>query len=191
MRRLPLLAVVLGAVACMRPVAPPPKRIATVAVLPPHNRTGDPLLVSGTSFLERYALASDRVTVPDVLAVALRAELVRRGFSVVAPEAVQAATATRQPGSPEAAVEIARKGRLDDSILYTEITRWEPDGGTHPSFVIVAARATLLDPSTGAVLWEQKRPAAPIATTGAVTPGSASAIAAEKVAGELLAAWSR
>ena len=191
MRRLIALSVV-ALVACTRPaVAPPPKTVTSVAVLPPNNRTSDSLLVAGTSFFEKYALATDRVTVPDVLGVSLRAELVRRGFAVVPPEAVVAAMAGRQPGSPEAAIEIARKGGLEGSVLYTEIVRWEPDGGMHPAFVIAAVRATLLDAQSGVVLWQSERRAAPVATPGTVTVGTAYEIAAQKVADELLAAWSR
>ena len=65
MRRSGWLPLLLLACACSRPLAPPPPDMArTVAVLAPANRTGDALLVAGTSFFEKYALKSDRVTVP-------------------------------------------------------------------------------------------------------------------------------
>src|SRR5207244_7890790 len=106
---LPLL---LLAGACSRPAAPPPTdMVRTVAVLAPANRTGDPLLVAGTSFLEKYALKSDRVTVPDVLASEARVQLAHRGFTVVSAEEVESATQGRAPGSPEAAAEIASRAK--------------------------------------------------------------------------------
>ena len=65
------LAVAIG-LGCARPAAPPPRDLPRqVAVLPPGNHTGDPLLVSGASFFERYALRTDRVTVSDALAAEL------------------------------------------------------------------------------------------------------------------------
>src|SRR6266403_5065809 len=97
------LPVLLLAGACSRQAAPPPPdMVRTVAVLAPANRTGDPLLVAGTSFLEKYALKTDRVTVPDVLASEARLQLARRGFTVVAADDVEKATGGRAPGSPEA-----------------------------------------------------------------------------------------
>jgi hypothetical protein len=183
-----LSLVVLG---CLRQAAaPPPVNPGPVIVLPPHDRTGDALVVSGTSLLEQYAFASPRVTVGDVLAAELRAELARRGVAVVAPEAVEAAAAGREPDSPAAAVEIARSGGLDGSVLYIEIVCWEPEGGAHPAFVIAGVHATLTAVRSGAVLWQARRAPTPVATPGAVTPGSASVMAAREIAAALLTGWS-
>ncbi len=173
------------------PPAPPPSAVQRVAVLVPSNRTGDGLLVAGTSLLEKYALKTERVTVPDVLGAALREQLERRGFAVVPPEVVQSATAGRAAGSPEAAAEMARKGHLDAPVLMVAIDRWEPDAETHPAFVIVALDAALVDPSNGAVLWRAHRTASPIATSGTVNLGSAYEIAARKAAEDLLGSWGR
>jgi hypothetical protein len=170
-------------------VAPPPSTVRTVAVLPPSNRTGDGLLVTGSSFLEKYAFATDRVTVGDVLAAELRATLAHRGFAIVRPELVQSATEGRPPGSPEAALEIARHGHLEDPVLFVAIDRWEPDAATHPAFVIVALDAALIDPQSGAVLWQAHRRASPIATAGSVTLATAYETAAEKAANELVGSW--
>jgi hypothetical protein len=171
------------------PPARPPSSVQRVAVLAPSNRTGDGLLVAGTSLLEKYALRTDRVTVPDVLGAELRTQLVRRGFAVVPPEVVQSATAGRAAGSPEAAAEMARNGHLDAPVLMVVIDRWEPDAETHPAFVIVALDAALVDPSNGAVLWHAHRTASPIATAGTVNLGSAYEIAARKAAEELVGSW--
>src|SRR5205809_471929 len=87
----------LMALSCARPPAPTPApspaSVRAVAVLPPNNRTGDPLLVAGASFFEKYVARTDRITVPDVLAAEARFQLARRGFTLIAPETVEAATA--------------------------------------------------------------------------------------------------
>jgi hypothetical protein len=182
-----LLVVVLGCT--VAPPPPPPATVRRVAVLTPDNRTGDGLLVAGTSLLERYAFRTERVTVPDVLAIELRATLARRGFAVVPPETVQAATEGRPAGSPEAAAELARHGHLDDPVLMVVIDRWEPDAPTEPTFVIVAVEAALVDPSSGSVLWRVHPRMRPIKTPGAVTLGSAYEIAAGQVVQELVGSW--
>ena len=51
-------------------------------------------------------------------------------------------------------------------MLYVAIDRWEPDAPTHPAFVIVALDAALVDSASGAVRWQTRRRAAPIATPG-------------------------
>jgi hypothetical protein len=187
MRRAGWLPLVLLA-ACARPVAsPPPDMVRTVAVLPPANRTGDPLLVAGTSFLEKYALKSDRITVPDVLASEARLQLARRGFTVVSADDVEHATQGRAPGSPEAAAEIASRAKLAGLALFLEVRRWEPDAPTHPSFVLVGLTARLVDPATGRVVWSAERKTSPVATPGEVALGPAYVTAARKVMEEVLA----
>ncbi len=188
MRRSGWLPLLLLACACSRPVAPPPPDMArTVAVLAPANRTGDALLVAGTSFFEKYALKSDRVTVPDVLASEARVQLAHRGFTVVSAAEVESATQGRAPGSPEAAAEIASRAKLAGLALFLDIRRWEPDASTHPAFVLVGITATLVDPASGRVVWSVERPTAPIATPGEVALGPAYVTAAHKVMEELLA----
>ncbi len=182
-----LPALLLG---CAAPAPdPPPSTVRTVAVLPPGNRTGDGLLVSGTSFLEKYAFNTDPMTVGDVLAANLRMQLARRGFAVVRPDVVQEATQGRGVGSPDAAVEIARHGHLTEPMLVVTIDRWEPNGGTHPDYVIVALEAWIVDPGTAAVLWHAHRRASPIATPGSVTLAAGYEIAAGKAAQELVGSW--
>jgi hypothetical protein len=182
-----LTALVLS---CTAPrIAPPPSSVRRVAVLPPNNRTGDGLLVAGASLLERYALRTERVTVPDLLAAEIRLQLAGHGIDVVAPEEVERATGGRVPGSPDVAAQLARQGRLDAPVLYLEIRRWDPDAGTHPAFVIVALEATLVDPGAGTILWQADMPSRPVATPGAVTLASAYVDATRKVAEELFASW--
>src|SRR5256712_3931660 len=164
------LAWVVVLTACARtPVPPPPPdMVRTVAVLAPANRTGDPLLVAGTSFLEKYALKSDGIRVPDVLASEARVQLAHRGFTVVSAEEVESATQGRTPGSPEAAAEIASRAKLAGLALFLDIRRWEPDAPTQPSFVLVGVTASLVDPATGRVFWSVERPTSPVRTPGEV-----------------------
>jgi hypothetical protein len=180
--------VTLLAVGCTRPAATPPRDLPRrIAVLPPNNRTGDPLLVSGASLLEKYAMKTARVGVPDVVASEARLQLARRGFEVVPEETVDAATEGRAPGSPEAAVELAAHGKLDVPVLYLEIRRWEADAPTHPAYVIVGLTAHLVDPSTRRTVWSAERAAHPVATPGEVAIGPAYVTAARKAVEELLA----
>jgi len=184
-RWLPLL---LLTGACSRPAAPPPPDLVrTVAVLAPANRTGDPLLVAGTSFFEKYALKSDRITVPEVLASEARLQLTRRGFTVVSADEVEATTQGRAPGSAEAAAEIASRAKLAGLALYLDIRRWQPDAPIRPSFVLVSLTASLVDPATGRVVWSAERATAPVPTPGEVALGPAYVTAARKVMEELLA----
>jgi len=180
-----LAAVGLG---CTRPGETVPSDLPrTVAVLEPSNHTGDPLLVAGTSFLERYALRTERVTVPDVLASEARLHLERRGFTAVPPETVEGATEGRAPGSTDSAVAIARHGGLVGLVLWIDVRRWEPDAPTLPTFVIVGLTAELIDSTSGLVRWRAERRPAPVATPGEVNLGDAYLNAARKVMAELLA----
>lgn len=181
--------VLLVVAACGRPVAEPPPRdiVRTVAVLPPANRTGASLLVAGTSALEKYAFRTERVTVPDVVASEARLQLARRGFSVVPAEEVERATGGHEPGSADAAADMAAHGNLGGLALYVEIRRWEPDAPTHPAFVLVALTATLIDPASHRVVWTASRSTSPVATPGEVAIGAAYVTAARKVMEEVLA----
>src|SRR5215510_553200 len=110
---------------CAAPPGPPPlpATARTIAVLPPNNRTGDPLLIESASFLHPYADRPGRVTVPDVLATEAREQLARRGVKVMAPETVTAAIDNQTPRSPEAAADLAARAKLEGSALYIEIRR--------------------------------------------------------------------
>jgi hypothetical protein len=186
--RLRLLAFSLSlAAACAHRPAPPrlsPGQV--VAVLPPNNRTADPLLVSGASFLDRYVFHSERVTVGDVLAGEARFQLAERGLRVIPGEAIAAATKGQTPQSPAAAAEMASRGKLDALALYLEIRQWEPDAPVHTSFVIVGLLASLVDPGSGNVVWQFDRHPAPVATPGEVTLENAYETAARKVMAEVL-----
>jgi hypothetical protein len=184
-RWLPLL-VVCG---CARPPAVTllPSTVRTVAVFPPNNRTGDPLLIAGASFYEKYVARTDRITVPDALASEARRQLERRGFTVASPEQVDAMTGNHPPTSAPDAAAVAARNQLDAAVLYIEIRRWEVDVPTHPTFVIASVEVTLIDPANGHVLWAMDHPSRPVATPGVVNLGDAYTIAARKVMEEMLA----
>jgi hypothetical protein len=155
-------------------------------VLPPNNRTGDPLLIESASFWHPYADRPGRVTVADVLATEAREQLARRGVTVTAPDVVAAAIGSQTPRSPEAAV--AARGKLEGDALYIEIQRWEADlSPLHPRRVLVVVEARLLDPATGQTVWTAQRPLHPVPTPGMVVRWMAYTIAARTVAEELFA----
>jgi hypothetical protein len=193
MRHRPLLwllpILLLGCASHM--VAPPPATIRTIAVLPPNNRTGDPLLVSGTSLLEKYVFRSPSVTVADVLEAEARGELERRGYTVVPPQTVAAAMGTQVPTSPSDAADLAARGKLDGTVLYIEIRQWQPalEESMQPRRVLVALGASLVDVATGHVVWTKRLQLRPVPTPGAVTRTDADMIAVHKVTAELLASW--
>jgi hypothetical protein len=173
---------------CARPptVPPLPATIQKIAVLPPNNRTGDPLLIESASFLHPDADRPERVTVPDALATEVREQLTRRGVTVIAPEVVIAAIGKQTPQSPEEAADLAARGKLEGSALYIEIRRWEAETSPfHPRYVVVALEARLLDTATGQTVWTAQRPLHPVSTPGVIVRWMAYTIAAHKVAEEL------
>jgi hypothetical protein len=171
-------------------VSPPlPPTVRTIAVLPPNNRTGDPLFVGGTSLLEKYIFRSPPVTVADVLAVEVRIQLEQRGMTVLPQEKVDAALGDQIPSSPKEAADLARRGKLEGSVLYLEIVQWQPalQESLHPWRMLIAVDARLVDVTTGRVVWTAHLPLRPVPTPGAVTRADADMIAAKRVAKELFA----
>ena len=84
MRRARACLVVLGCLTgcASSPPAPPAHLGRAIAVLPPNNRTGDPLVVAGTGLIDRYLRHAERVTVADVLLSEARLQLEENGFEV-------------------------------------------------------------------------------------------------------------
>jgi len=189
-RRFLLLWLPLLTLRCARsPNAPPlPATVQTIAVLPPNNRTGDPLLIESASFLHPYADRPGRITVPDALATEVREQLTRRGVQVTTPEVVTAAIGQHTPQSPEEAADLAARGKLEGSALYIEIRRWEAEmSPTHPQRILVALEVRLIDTATGQAVWTAHLPLRPVPTLGVVTRWRAYMIAARKVTEELFA----
>src|SRR5688572_7234118 len=94
-----LLWLLLPVLGCAQLLAAPspPLAAATVAILPPNSRTGAPLSLARTSFGDLYAPPAQSVTVADMLAAEVRAQLTRHGFSVVAPNVVEFALDNHTP----------------------------------------------------------------------------------------------
>jgi hypothetical protein len=175
---------------CASSVSTPlPTAVRAIAVLPPNNRTGDPLLVGGTSLLEKYLFRSPPVTVADVLAVEVRRQLEQRGLAVLPREQVDAALGNQIPRSPKDAATLARHGKLEGSVLYMEIVQWQPAlvESLHPWRMLVAIHVHLVDVASGRIVWAAHLPLRPVPTPGAVTRADADMIAAQRVARELFA----
>jgi hypothetical protein len=189
-RRLLWLLPVLTLSCASSLVSPPlPTTVRTIAVLPPNNRTGDPLFVGGTSLLEKYIFRSQPVTVGDVLAAEVRVQLEQRGITVLPREKVDAAIGNQIPTSPKEAADLATHGKLEGSVLYIEIVQWQPAlaDSLHPWRMLIAVDARLIDVATGRVVWATHLPLRPVPTAGAVTRADADMIGAQRVAKDLFA----
>ena len=104
---LSLLLLVLTLSCALPPGAPPlPTTAQPIAVLPPNNRTGDPLLVESASFCipMRIVLGAS----PSLMSWRRRCGAARTArCHGHCPEAVVAAIGRQTPGSPEEAVALA------------------------------------------------------------------------------------
>src|SRR5215467_2627560 len=116
-----VLGALLGASACAPRPAPPPSTVRRIAVLPPSDARGAPL-AQGTS---ATAYGTPVEGLGAILAAAARDELARRGFQVLEPNMVAAATGGRVPRSTEQAAEIASSAKLDATALFIRVRRWE------------------------------------------------------------------
>lgn len=177
----------LLACGCAKPFTAPAKQPASVAVLPPSNRTGDDLLVAGGSFLDQYVFKTERVTVPEILLAETRTFLEKRGYDVVSGEKVEAATHGVAPATVEQASRLATQAGLGD-VLYLAIRRWDSLDQSTPAAVVVSIEASLID-SSGHVVWQANRPAKPVQTKGSINQGTAYAIAVKAVVEELFDSW--
>ena len=189
MKRRAILSMLLAGclTSCVRTPPPALQPVRSIAVFPANNRTGDPLLIAGASFLEKYVLPTERYTVADALAAEARAELSQHGFEVMAPQVVEAVTNSQIPESAEDAAALAARHHIEDAVLYIEIRRWESNGGTEPTFIIAAVSATLIEPRSGRILWTSEHPSQPVPTPGIISLGSAYAVAAHTLMTKLLA----
>jgi hypothetical protein len=159
----------------------------SIAVLPTNNRTADPLLVEGSSLIDRYVRHTGRVSVGDVLQSEARFRLQEKGFDVGDWSAQQNALKGRVPASAQAAAELARGSGLTSRVLYLEIRRWEPDAPTRTRFITVAMTASVVDVASGQEIWRDDRRAAPVPTPGTINLESAYVVAARRVIAEMLA----
>jgi hypothetical protein len=185
--RIVFVSTLLIAIACTPPVVTSlPPTVRRVAVLPPYQ-PGAADARAGTSS-DLVGLPSR--TIGDVLAQQARARLAAKGFDVIEPSVVKLATKDRMPTSAQMAAEITQEAKLDAAALYIEVRRWEPTPDARmikADGVIVALDVTLVDPKTGAILWDVHRPSRPVPLYGVVLTGQANVFVAETVMQEVFA----
>src|SRR5262249_26148360 len=94
---------------CVRALPPTMQSMSAIVIFPANNRTGDPLLIAGGSFFEKYVVPTERYTVADALAAEARSVLVQHGFGVLAPQAVDVASNGQIPASAADAATLAAR----------------------------------------------------------------------------------
>lgn len=187
--RIVLVSALLGAIACTTSpiVTSLPPTVRRVAVLPPYQPGAADARATGA---ESNVPGLPSRTIGDVLAQQARAQLAAKGFDVVEPSIVKLATKDRVPTSPQMAGQILSEANLDAAALYIEVRRWLPtpyERGMKADGVIVALDVTMVDPKTGAMLWEIHRPSRPVPLYGNVLTGQANVFVAEMVMQEVFA----
>jgi hypothetical protein len=180
--------VVLTAIGCAPlVVTPPPKGVEHIAVLAANNRTGDELFVEAPYLLPSILGSRPRATVLDVLSEEARVRLADHGFRVANAAEVHAATGGKVPRDPLDAARIAAEGGLEGAALYIEVSIWEPDEHSRPSYVTAKLDLVLVDPTTGRSLWEAHWPARPVAAGDTGTVALAYPIAARDLIAKMTA----
>jgi len=176
------LAAVLSCTPAM--VAPAPKSVRRVAVLPPYY-PGDYCKTARP--MDGSLLRAPYVTVCDLLAAAARSELADQGFEVVEPWAVHGAAEDRVPTSPQMAAHMVGAAQLDATAMFIQVRQWQPNfEGMKTNGVIVALDVMLVDPKTGEVVWQVRRPPKPVPLYGVLLQGQADVFVAETVMREVL-----
>jgi hypothetical protein len=187
-----LLAALLASAGCTRlVVAPSPRGVAAIAVLPVDNRTGSELFVDAPPLLLgllRDAPAPPRLTVPDLLAENARRRLAEQGFSVVPAAVVRDALAGRTTASAADAVRALREAGVTAPALYLTLWRWDPDAASRPTFVDVKLDMVLLAARDAPPLWQARLPAQPVEGDGTGTISFAYPAVARRVVDDMLAA---
>lgn len=180
-------SVLVGLLGCSQTtVTPFPQSVRRIVVLPPYQ----PGVTENRDATSNALAGLPSRTIGDLLAQQARAQLAQKGFEVIEPSIVKLATKDAMPTSPQIAAQIARQGNLDAAVLYIEIQRWQStpyDRGMKADGVIVALDATLMDPKTGAVLWQVHRPSRPVPVYGDMLTGQANVVVAETVTREIFA----
>ena len=179
-----LPSVVVGPVGCAPRVAPAPATIRRIAILPPCDATGAPL--SPRTPAGVYATPSQNLAA--LLVSGAQNQIARHGFEVVDPRLVEMATGGRVPSSPEMAAEIVQSAKLDATVLFMRVRRWEfPYSTMRTNEVIVSLDVILVDPTTGRIVWQVRRPPKPVPLSGELIGGQADAVAADEVMKEVFA----
>jgi hypothetical protein len=183
-----LLSLLLGAIGCTQIVLTRlPQNVSRIVVLPPYRLGAAETRPTAT---ESELLGIPSRTIEDLLAQQARVQLAAKRFDVVEPSIVKLATKDRVPTSPQMAAQIVEQARLDAAALYIEVRRWEPtpyERGMKADGVIVALDVVIIDPKTGAILWQVNRPSRPVPLYGIVLTGQANVFVAETVMKEVFA----
>jgi hypothetical protein len=186
--RVTAVGALFGAIGCTSTVVTSlPQSVRRVAVLPPY-RLGAADTRSTATESELSGLPSR--TIEDLLAQQARSQLTARRFDVVEPSIVKLSTKDRVPTSPQMAAQILQEAKLDATALYIEVRRWEPmpsERGMKADGVIVALDVMMVDPRTGAILWQVNRPSRPVPLYGVILTGQANVFVAETVMKEVFA----
>ena len=152
------------------------------------NSTALPLLLPSNNPLRSLAemagkISSDyRENVMDVLRENLKTELAQKGFQISLPEE-QDVRFVAFPTDANAAVRMAREGKLSGALFASEIWRWEIES---QKFVRVLVDFKLIRLDDGAVLWERRVQGA-IPTPSATNAGQASNDAVKTIVRDLFA----
>ena len=163
-----LPSVVVGPVGCAPRVASAPATVRRIAILPPCDATGAPL--SPRTPAGVYATPSQNLAA--LLVSGAQNQIARRGFQVVDPRLVEMATAGRVPSSPEMAAEIVQSAKLDATALFMRVRRWEfPYSTMRTNEMIVSLDVILVDPTTGQIVWQVRRPPKPVPLYGELIGG--------------------
>jgi hypothetical protein len=186
--RVAFVGALFAAIGCTSTVVTSlPPTVRRVVVLPPYRLGGAETRPTAT---ESELLGLPSRTIEDLLAQQARAQLTAKRFDVVEPSTVKLSTKDRVPTSPQMAAQIVEQAQLDATALYIEVRRWEPmpsERGMKADGVIVALDVMMVDPKTGAILWQVNRPARPVPLYGVVLTGQADVFVAETVMKEVFA----
>jgi hypothetical protein len=164
-----------------------PPTVRRIAVLPPYRLGAVEMRAESPGGSLSFPL---EMTVGDVLAQQVRLRLAEKGLEVLDPISVKVATKDRTPTSPQMAAQIMEEAQLNAAALYVEVRRWEPtpdSRGMKADGVIVALNVMMVDPKTGEILWQVRRPSRPVPLYGVVLTGHAHLFVAETVTREVFA----
>jgi hypothetical protein len=178
-------AALIAPMGCAPRVAPAPATVRRIAILPPCDAAGAPLSPPGPA-LGAYGIPTQSLAA--LLTSEASIQIARHGFDVVEASMVERATGGRVPASPEMAAEIVRSAKLEATALFLRVRRWE---FSYPSLraneLIVSLDAMLVDPETGQVVWQVRRPPWPVNLFGTLLGGQADAVAAQEVMKQVFA----
>jgi len=183
MKRSALTWMLFGVLGCAtQSPAPPSQTVRRIAVLPARG-PGD----AGEAATAPAPWAPS-LSVGDVLTADARMLLAEKGFEVIDPMRLAAATNGVVPESPQMAAHIVADAHLDATAMYIHVRVWQATSeGMRTDAVIVALDVMLVDPATGQIVWEIRRAPKPVPLYATALTGQANVFVAETVMREVLA----